>query len=261
MVSTDNGIKLHYREKGQGEPLVLLHGFPLDGSMWEEQLDGLADRFRVISPDLRGCGKSEATERTSMDEMADDVAALFARLGVKQAIVGGFSMGGYVAFALLRRHPGLVRGLILSNTKAEPDTEEGKAGRAKMAQAIRDQGASAAEAAMTPKLLSPGAPEELRRRLQRTMLAQRPEGLAACVLAMADRPDATGQLGSIRIPTLVIGSDGDSIIPFAVSEATADAIPGAALRRIEDAGHAANAERPQEWNAAVRSWADAAFPS
>jgi 3-oxoadipate enol-lactonase len=260
MPTRNSIVNLHYREKGRGEPLVLLHGFPLDGSMWDGQLDALADRFRVIAPDLRGCGKSEATERTSMDEMADDAAALLARLGVQQAIVGGFSMGGYVAFALLRRHPELVRGLILSNTKAEPDTEEGKAGRAKMAQAIREQGVSAAEAAMTPKLLSPAAPDELRQRLRRTMLAQRPEGLIACVWAMAERPDSSAQLGDIRVPTLVIGSDGDTVTPFAVSEATAAAIPGSALRRIDGAGHASNVEQPQQWNAAVRDWADAVFP-
>ncbi|KIL41121.1 hypothetical protein SD70_08745 [Gordoniibacillus kamchatkensis] len=256
MDSNNSAIKLHYRERGQGEPLVLLHGFPLDSSMWEDQLDGLADRFRVIAPDLRGCGQSEATERTSMEEMADDVAALLARLGIQQAIVAGFSMGGYVLFALLRRHPELVRGIILSNTKAEPDTEEGKAGRVNMAEAIREQGASAAETAMTPKLLSPDAPDELRQRLQRTMLAQKPEGLAACVLAMADRPDSSGQLAGIRVPTLVIGSDGDTIIPFSLSEATAAAIPGAALSRIDGAGHASNVEQPEQWNAAVRSWAE-----
>jgi pimeloyl-ACP methyl ester carboxylesterase len=254
METTVNGITLHYREQGQGEPLVLLHGFPLDGSMWDGQLASLSDRFRVIAPDLRGCGRSDAVERTSMDEMADDVAALLAGLGIERAIVGGFSMGGYVAFALLRRHPQLVRGLILSNTKEQPDTGEGKAGRAAMARSIREQGAAAAETAMAPKLLSPAAPEALRRQLQRVMLAQRPQGLIACVLAMAERPDSSPLLAAVRMPALVIGSDGDAIIPLAVSEATAAAIPGAVLRRVVGAAHASNVEQPDAWNGFVRDW-------
>ncbi|MFC0214190.1 alpha/beta fold hydrolase [Paenibacillus chartarius] len=257
MESISNGI--YYREQGEGEPLVLLHGFPLDGTMWDEQLAFFSDKYRVITPDLRGCGLSEATETTSMDQMADDVASLLHRLGLRKAIVAGFSMGGYVLFALLRRHPELVSGVILTNTKAEADTEEGKAGRAKMAQSIREQGAAAAASAMLPKLLSPAASEEQRNRLQRMMLTQKPQGLIAAVLAMADRPDSTAQLGSIRVPTLVIGAEGDTIMPFSGAEAMAAAIPGAVLRRIEGAGHAANVERPELWNAAVREWLDAAF--
>lgn len=252
-----NGIKIQYREKGTGDPLLLLHGFPLDGSMWDDQLEALSDRFRVIAPDLRGCGGSESSESTSMEQMADDAAALLEKLGIAKAIVCGFSMGGYVTFALLRRRPELVRGLILTNTKAEPDTEEGKAGRAAMAAAIRERGAVAAAEAMLPKLLSPAAPERqptLAERLRRTMLAQPPQGLAAAAMAMAARPDATPQLGGIAVPTLVIGSDGDTIMPFAIAEAMAAAIPGAALRRVDGAGHAANVEQPAAWNGIVRDW-------
>jgi pimeloyl-ACP methyl ester carboxylesterase len=257
-----NGMKIHYREKGAGEPLVLLHGFPLDGSMWEDQLDALSDRFRVIAPDLRGCGGTEASESTSMEQMADDVAALLDHLGVANAIACGFSMGGYVAFALLRRRPELVKGLILTNTKAEPDTAEGKAGRAAMAAAIRERGAIAAAEAMLPKLLSPAALEqrpELAERLRRTMLAQPPQGLAAAVMAMAARPDSTPQLGGIGVPALVIGADGDTIMPPAIAEATANAIPGAELWIIAGAGHAANVEQPAAWNGIVRDWYADAF--
>src|SRR5215218_4015337 len=127
-----NGTTLNYLEQGTGTPLVLLHGFPLDSRIWREQIAALSDRFRVIAPDLRGFGQSKSDDAFTMQSLADDVHALLADRGALPAILGGLSMGGYVALAYAKKYPSDLRGLALIDTKAEADTPEGKQGRQKM---------------------------------------------------------------------------------------------------------------------------------
>ena len=127
-----SGTTLDYEEQGTGMPLVLLHGFPLDSRIWREQLAALSDRFHVIAPDLRGFGQSKSSDTFTMESLADDVHALLADLQALPCILGGLSMGGYVALAYAKKYPTDLRGLVLIDTKAEGDTAEGKAGREKM---------------------------------------------------------------------------------------------------------------------------------
>src|ERR1043165_1650122 len=127
-----NGATIHYDEAGQGTPLVLLHGFPLDNRVWTQQRTALADRFRVITPDLRGFGKSPSIAPFTMESLADDVHALLQAIGALPCIIGGLSMGGYVCLEFVRKHPASVKGLMLIDTRAEGDSPEGKQGREKM---------------------------------------------------------------------------------------------------------------------------------
>src|SRR3954471_8710967 len=156
---TINNTALHYEEwgeSGKGTPLVLLHGFPLDGRVWGAQRKSLSDRCRVIAPDLRGFGKSApATSPFTMESLADDVHALLAEIGALPCVLGGLSMGGYVALAYVKKYPGDLKGLALIDTRAEGDTPEGKEGRGKMIDTARGPaGAKAVADQMMPKMVA-----------------------------------------------------------------------------------------------------------
>src|SRR5690349_19280355 len=157
---TVNGIELAYRDEGTGEPLLLIHAFPLSGAVWERQIEGLSSERRVIAPDLRGFGATRLGQGApSMDQYADDLAGLLDQLELEQVALGGLSMGGYIAFAFLRRHRERVRALILADTRVQADTEEGRQGREKSARLAEEQGPGAIADQMLPKLLSSGAPK------------------------------------------------------------------------------------------------------
>lgn len=256
------GVALFYYDEGQGEPLLLIHGFPLSGELYQPQRAGLSHRFRIITPDLRGMGRSDTLptpEDYSMDVYADDLAALLDELGIGQAIVGGMSMGGYVAFALLRRHPNRVRALMLFDTKAAADTTEGREGRYHMMQQARDDGAGAIADAMLPKMLSERARSEqpeLADWLRELMAATPLDGLLGALHALAERPDSTPLLPTIGVPVLVVVGGVDPITPPEVAQAMADAIPGAELLLVEGAAHASNLEQPEQVNARIERWAD-----
>src|SRR5439155_15735423 len=152
---TVNGAALYYEESGKGTPLVLLHGFPLDCRVWAKQRPALADRFRVITPDLRGFGQSKSSDSFSIESLADDVHELLKTIGALPCILGGLSMGGYVTLAFAKRYPTDLRGLVLIDTKAEGDTADGKAAREKMIQLAREKGSKAVAEQMMPKMLAP----------------------------------------------------------------------------------------------------------
>lgn len=253
-----DGVTLFYHDEGQGEPVLLIHGFPLSSELYQPQRAALSNRFRVITPDLRGMGQSTALEEGySMNIYADDLVALLDQLGIGQAIVGGMSMGGYVLFALLRRHPERVKGVLLLDTKAEADTEEGKAGRRTMAAQARSEGAGAIADAMLPKMLTERTRSERPElaTFMREMMAATPvDGIVGALEALAERPDSRPLLTEIAVPTLVIGGSDDPITPPAVLEAMQQAIPGAQLVLIPGAAHAANVEAPDDVNRAIDAW-------
>lgn len=256
------GVSMFYHDEGQGEPLLLIHGFPLSSEMYRPQRAGLSQRFRVITPDLRGMGRSTSLpdpDDYSMAVYADDLVALLDELGIGQAIVGGMSMGGYVAFAMLRRHPDRVRALLLLDTKATPDTDEGRQGRFQMMQQARDEGAGAIADTMLPKMLSErtrSEQPELASWLRELMAATPVEGMLGALHALAARPDSTDLLAGIMFPTLVVAGGADPITPPAVAQEMSDAIAGAELLVVDGAAHAANLERPEEINARIERWAD-----
>ncbi|MCA1643228.1 MAG: alpha/beta hydrolase [Acidobacteria bacterium] len=249
------GIEMAYEEAGSGVPVVLLHGFPFNRSLWREQIEVLKDTHRVVAPDLRGHGETEvATGPATMEEMARDVAALLDELRIERPVVGGLSMGGYVALAFHRLFPRRVRALLLADTRAQADTEEGKRAREETAQRALAEGMTAIADAMLPKLLAHTThmkhPEAVER-VREMILATKPEGAAAALRGMAERRDQTNYLANILQPTLVVVGSEDQLTPPADSEVMRREIRGSRLEVFEGAGHVSNVERPAEFNAAL----------
>src|SRR5688500_126739 len=213
---TVTGWTLSYDDRGDASApaLVLLHGFPLDARVWEAQAAELSRDVRVITPDLRGFGKSKFAGEFTLEELADDVHALLSDLGALPAVIGGLSMGGYVALAYAKKYPKDLRGLALIDTKADADTTEGKQGREKMIALVREKGSGAVADQMMPKMLAPGAGNQrpdLARHLRLIMEACPPRTIANALAAMRDRPDRTHDLPSIPVPALIIVGEHDAI--------------------------------------------------
>jgi pimeloyl-ACP methyl ester carboxylesterase len=246
--------ELAYEVHGNGRPLVLLHAFPFDGRMWKATAEALADRCRVIVPDLRGFGGSELGEGdVSIAGMADDVAALLDHLGVARATVGGLSMGGYVTLAFAARHRRRLEALILADTRAAGDSEKARAGRAAALDLVEQQGVAAYVERQLAALLSPSATEAVRQQV-RVLGQQSAAAVAAGIRALRDRPDRQAELADIDCPTLVIAGTADSLSPLDEMTAMASQIRGARLLQIAGAGHLSNLERPAEFAAAVRDF-------
>jgi 3-oxoadipate enol-lactonase len=254
-----NGIRLHYVQAGQGIPLLLVHGYPLDHTLWQPQLDGLADVAGMIAPDLRGFGQSDVPAGVyAMDVLADDLAALLDALQIDRAAVCGLSMGGYVALAFWRKYASRVRGLILVDTRAGADSPAARQGRMDMAEQVKQRGARPAAEAMLPRLLTQAARQsrpELVEFAHAMMLRQPPTGILGAQLGMAERPDSTPILPTINVPTLAVFGDQDVITPAEPEgRLLAEAIPNARLVVIPNAGHLSNLEQPDAFNAAVRGF-------
>ena len=248
---------LRYLESGSGRPLVLLHALPLSADMWLPQLHRVPPGWRFIAPDLRGFrGAGPAFEdpgldALTIDDYADDVLALMTHLEVKQAAVAGVSMGGYVAFGMLRRAAARVSALVLSNTRAIADSDEAKAGRDRMIELALRQGAPGIADAMIDKLLGETTKREqpdLIEALRRMIVMNSTEGLVAAFRALKMRPDSTPLLANIRCPVTIVTGDEDAIIPAAESESMHRAIAGSNLRVLSRVGHLASLEDPPAWN-------------
>lgn len=255
---TVNGARLAYRDRGQGRPiaLLLIHGFPLDHRMWAAQLAGLSEQARVIAPDLRGFGRSAAALAgpLTMDQHADDLAALLDHLGVGRAVVAGLSMGGYVAFAFWRRHRARVQALVLADTRAEGDSPPAQANRDASAAKVRAAGVAAIAGDMLPRLLAPAslANPRLVERLRAMMTDQPAETVIAALGGLRDRADSRPTLPTITAATLVLVGEQDALTPPADAIAMAAGIPAARLVVIPGAGHMSPMENPRAVNAALR---------
>ncbi len=248
-------IQLAYTDTGLGQPVVLLHGYPFNRSLWNEQVNALSNSFRVITPDLRGMGETEATQGpATMNRMAQDVAALLDHLEISRAVVGGLSMGGYVVLAFYKQFPSRVRSLILADTRAQADTEEGKQTRLQQAEKARAEGMAGIADSMLPKLLTPETVSkrpDLVKRIRDMMLKTKPEGAAGALLGMAERDDQTSLLSQISVPTLILVGREDSITPVVDSEKMHREIAGSRLVVIENAAHVSNLERTEQFNEEV----------
>ena len=235
---------------------MLLHAFPLDGEMFEPQWTALGGRARFIVPDLRGFGGSSVGAGPSeMGAMADDVLALLDHLGVGSAVVGGVSMGGYVSLALLRNDPGRVRGLVLADTQTAADDATGREGRETTARGLLERGTTTLLPTVD-RLLGPSAPAELRARVSGWITGGSAEGLAAAQRGMGLRPDSRDILARFGGPVLVLVGRDDVITPLPKARAMAELVPGAELVEIPDAGHLANLEKPEAFNAALGRFLD-----
>ena len=248
-------MELAYREVGTGQPLVLLHAFPLSSAMWLEQREGLGHLCRVITPDQRGFGGSDlGDDAPSLDACADDVAELLDRLDLDRVVLGGLSMGGYVAMAFLRRHPDRVAALVLADTKASADPEPARANRERIAAAVGEEGSTVLVDEVLPALLGTTTTQS------RPLVAGRVRGLVQAApapavawaqRAMAARPDSFDTLRGFDRPALVLVGQEDVLSPPSDAEAMAEALPSARLAVLPEAGHLTAVETPETFSAEV----------
>lgn len=255
--------------------VVFVHGFPFDGSMWDAQLAALPTGWRGLAPHLRGFGDAPleavpgevptgadlggdvafpAEPVLPMELLADDIAGLIEREAGGRAVVCGLSMGGYVALSLWRRRPELVRALVLADTRAEPDTDEGRGNRARMAALARRSGAAAIASAMLPTVLSErtlGTRAGTADRVRDMMLGTAPATIVAALAGMAARRDSRPDLPTVDVPALVVVGEEDTLTPPDVARALADGLSRATLEVIPDAAHLSNLENPPAFDAAL----------
>lgn len=248
-------VTLATRDVGSGAPLLLLHAFPLSGAMWQPQIDALASDYRLLVPDLPGFGDTPLPDVPyTLDDLADTLAALLDEKGLEQVTLAGLSMGGYIAFSMLRYHPQRISALILADTRAGADTEQGKAGRETNARLVETEGSAAIADKMLPSLLSPAAASEQVASLRSLIERNDPAGIATALRAMAARNDSTDLLSGINVPTLVIVGADDALTPPAEAEKLHASIANSKLVVIPSAGHISNVEQPQAFMEAVREF-------
>lgn len=245
--------ELFVEDRGSGSVVLLVHGFPLDHSMWSEQIDRLAESHRVIAPDLRGFGRSSgALETISMAQFADDLADLLDALGVDEPVtLCGLSMGGYIAWQFWDRHRARLARLILCDTRAAPDTEEAAANRRATAQRVESEGSEFLADGMIEKLFSPqtrAANGVVVAATSQVIRDAPPSAVAGALRGMASRPDMTPVLAEIQIPVLAICGSEDAITPASEMREFAAQIPNCRYVEISEAGHMAPLERPVEVN-------------
>jgi pimeloyl-ACP methyl ester carboxylesterase len=242
------GCELVIEDHGAGVPLVLLHGFPLSMAMWDPIRPGLVQVARVVTPDLRGFGASGKPEGDySMATLADDVLRLADALDLERVVLGGHSMGGYVALRFAAAHRDRLAGLILVDSRAEADTPEGRARRGAAVARIEREGGAGFLDEFVPNLIAPTTRERSPRFLAelRAIAAEVPDHvLAACLRGMRDRPDSSGVLRSLDVPALIVVGAEDAITPPASARAMAELLPRATLAVIPGAGHTPSVERP-----------------
>ncbi len=257
MIAQLPGFQLGYEDSGDGLPLLMLHGFPHDRTLWTQQRRSLSARVRCIAPDLRGFGHSSTHGPYSMDQYADDVITLLNWLEIDAAVVCGLSMGGYVAMALWRRYPDRIRALILCDTKATADTEETRLKRDELIVVARREGARViAERQLTGMV---GQSTRERRPdvisfIREMMARQTVAGIVGALRALRDREDSRETLRTVTVPTLVLVGEEDALTPVSDARAMAALLPAAARVRMEiiaGAGHASCVERPAATTHAV----------
>jgi 3-oxoadipate enol-lactonase len=258
------GVDMAVAEQGTGHPVVLIHGFPMDHGIWADQAQSLATRYRVITPDLRGFGQSSVTPgKVTVEQWADDLAAMLDALKISEPIVlGGLSMGGYVAIQFFQAHRSRLAGLVLCDTKAVGDTPQAAAGRLETAQRVEREGSGMLAETMLPRLLAPatldGKPDVVDR-LRKIILAGNPIGYAATSRGLAERPNFTQLLPRIDCPTLLVVGRQDAISTMAEMNAMARSIPGSRIVEIEGAGHVTPLEASAEVSRAMGDFLDGVF--
>jgi 3-oxoadipate enol-lactonase len=245
------GLDLRYADQGQGPVVLFLHAFPLSLGMWDGQ-EALSDRYRIVRFDARGHGGSGVGDSAlTMERIADDAAILIERLRLGPVILAGCSMGGYAAFAFARKHPSLLRGLVLVDTRAGADSPEGAKARRELAAKVMSEGAPAALEAFLPRLIgetTKSARADVIARIKDMVLATPKQGISDALHGLAVRPDSTPLLREIAVPSLVVYGEEDVITPRAEAEILHKGIAGAELAMIPKSGHLPSMETPEEFN-------------
>lgn len=256
MFATINGIRMAFADEGRGLPLLFLHGFPLNRNAWTNQLEAFKSRFRVIVPDLRGFGDSGSSAGpVSMSCFADDIWALGQHLGLGPVILAGHSMGGYIALAIAKAYPAMLRGLVLVGTKAGSDSVDAASEHLEVAKKLIRGGPSGVLEDLASNMLSSANPDgDKVASVLSCMTSASPEGIAGALRGMALRPDMNDVLDKIRVPTLIISGSEDRVLPVRESEALARAIPDSRLRIIPKAGHLVALDQSEAFNDAMKEW-------
>jgi len=260
-----NSIDLAYDDHGIGQPVIFLHAFPLNRSMWEGQMMALLNeqKFRLVALDWRGFGESDIDANVSTMEMfADDVVGMMDALGMEQAVLCGLSMGGYAAFAFLRKYPQRVKALIFADTRPAADTDESKANREKLAQLADAEDIDAIADWQVPLLLAEHTRQhhaEVEVRVRHMIDVATPLGIAAAARGMAQRADSTELLAHITCPTLVLVGEQDVLTPPDVAQTYASLISGAQFVVLPRAGHLSSLEQPEAFFEAIRNFLLSAF--
>jgi 3-oxoadipate enol-lactonase len=255
-----SGGPMAYEERGDepGDPMVLLHAFPLNSRMWAPQMEALAAVRRVITPDYPGFGHSpRPPAQPDVRYYAERVREFLDALKLYRVVLGGLSMGGYVAFACLRLFPERISALLLANTRPEPDTEDAKEARRETARRVAEEGVEVLPTLQMERLLAPSTLEnkkDLVEFVRGVILESSPDGVVAALGAMRERPDSTEMLGKIKVPTLVIGGAEDALSTPEIMGQMAKKIPDSRHFTLPEAGHLSNLEAPKEFNAALRDF-------
>ncbi len=255
-----SGGPMAYDERGEGlgDPVVLLHAFPLNGQMWRPQTEVLAGFRRVITPDYPGFGRSpRPPAQPDVRYYAEQVRELLDGLKLYRVVLGGLSMGGYVAFACLRLFPERISALLLANTRPEPDAEEVKETRRETARRVAEEGVEILPKLQMERLLSRTTLENKKDTVEfvrRMILESSPDGVLAALGAMRERPDSTDLLSKIQVPTLVIGGEEDTLSTPEIMGEMAEKIPDSRHLTLSSAGHLSNLEAPEEFNAALEDF-------
>jgi 3-oxoadipate enol-lactonase len=255
-----NGIHLEYTDEGTGTPIVLLHAFPLNRTMWEPQIKPFSEDLRTIAIDLRGHGGSGRGHTPyTLEELATDIKDLLDHLHIQEAIFVGLSMGGYILMAFYRLYPDRVKGLVLADTRAQADTPDGRTGRFEMIRTAETHGTNAIADIMMPRLLSAHTMKtdpELVQRVRRMIIHNPVETIVADLRAMAERSDSVSLLINIARPTLLLVGELDQATPPSDARLMAERIPHAQLAILPGAAHLSNLEAPEAFNQSVLSFVE-----
>jgi len=259
-----NGRPTRYLDVGSGQPLILIHAFPFSADMWLPQLDRAPGGWRFIAPDLRGFGAGTLEDEAalSMDDYAADIRALMDRLTIKRAVIGGLSMGGYITFAVFRQSPDRFSGMVLADTRPQPDTPEGLRGRRALLALVRSEGVKAVAEDLLPKLLGETSRRErpsVVAEAHRLIAANQVGAMGSAIQALMTRPDSTPDLARIRCPALVIVGQEDSVTPSSDAETMHRAIAGSQLAVLPRAGHLSNLEAPDEFSTTLAGFLRRSF--
>jgi pimeloyl-ACP methyl ester carboxylesterase len=274
-----NGRSTRYLEAGAGWPLILLHAFPLNADMWRPQLERVPTGWRMIAPDFRGFGpaaqsaddgsgsggeakhpepqQGSTRDALTLDDLAGDIDALMDALEIAEAVIGGLSMGGYVAFALTRTSPSRFTGMVLADTRAPADTAEGREGRRKMIEMVRAHGPGAVADQMLPRLLGPTTQKtrpEVTTSVRQMIESASADGIASAVQAMLTRPDSTPDLARISWPVLIMVGGEDGITPVTDAEEMNRGVARSRVVVLPAAGHLSNLEAPEAFSRALEDF-------
>jgi pimeloyl-ACP methyl ester carboxylesterase len=250
------GISIEYDDIGNDVPLLLIHGFLLDRTLWRPQIAGLSQIYRIIAPDLRGFGESSDTdgEAVTMEQYAADLKSLLDFVNLKQTVICGISMGGYIALAFYAQYADRVKGLILANTRAVPDSEEGREARLTNAQKVDDVGSSFLVKTIAPQMLKSPANSEIEIDVRNMMMRQRATGIMSALRGMAMRLDRSALLHFATVPVLIISGSQDAFISPSYSEAMHALNPNSRLVIIPEAGHLSNLDEVDAFNRVIREF-------